>query len=116
MPLLCHMLSRKLPPGGAVMGARPTTYGGAIMSSKRVFVPLTDEVLYRRPEWIAESGKLTPFNAGLPCYRWLAEQGGQMAEAAEGAAATPAVRPMRRRGGLLPARSRRLPFVPAYGT
>jgi len=42
------------------------------MNSKRVFVPLTDEVLYRRPEWIAESGKLTPFNAGLPCYRWLA--------------------------------------------
>jgi len=116
MPLLCHMLSRKLPPGGAVMGARVTTNGGAIMNSKRVFVPLTDEVLYRHPEWIAEGGALTPFNAGLPCYRWLAEQGGHAAATATFTEAAPTVRPVRRRGGLLPARRRRLPFAPAYGT
>lgn len=87
------------------------------MNSKRVFVPLTDEVLYRHPEWIAEGGVLTPFNAGLPCYRWLAEQGGCLAEGAAAVEdkAAPAVRPVRRRGGPLPA-SRRLPFAPAYGT
>lgn len=88
------------------------------MNSKRVFVPLTDEVLYRHPEWIAKRGKLTPFNAGLPCYRWLAEQGGRastVATAAEQTAA-PAVQLVRRRGGFLPARRRRLPFAPAYGT
>ena len=37
---------------------------------KKVFVPLTDELLYDHPELI--NGPLLPYAAGRPCYHWLA--------------------------------------------
>lgn len=39
------------------------------MSSK-VFVPITDEMLYEHPEWI--STPLRPYQVGNPCFHWLA--------------------------------------------
>ena len=39
------------------------------MKSKKVFVPLTDELLYEHPERI--SGPLIPFSPDLPCHHWL---------------------------------------------
>ena len=37
---------------------------------KKVFIPLTDEILYDHPELI--DGPLLPYAAGRPCYHWLA--------------------------------------------
>ena len=34
-----------------------------------VFVPLTDEILYERPDLI--NGPLRPYVAGRACYHWL---------------------------------------------
>lgn len=36
---------------------------------RRVFVPLTDEILYDHPELI--DGRVLPYAAGRPCYHWL---------------------------------------------
>jgi len=36
---------------------------------RRVFVPLTDEILYDHPELI--SGPVVPYVPGTPCYHWL---------------------------------------------
>lgn len=36
--------------------------------SQKVFVPLTDELLYDHPELI--TAPLRPFNAGQPCFHW----------------------------------------------
>jgi len=35
----------------------------------RVFIPLTDELLYDCPELIP--GPVVPYVAGTPCYHWL---------------------------------------------
>lgn len=37
--------------------------------TQRVFIPLTDELLYDHPELI--SGPLVPYVTGTPCYHWL---------------------------------------------
>lgn len=37
--------------------------------TQRVFIPLTDEILYDHPELI--SGPVVPYVAGTPCYHWL---------------------------------------------
>lgn len=37
--------------------------------TQRVFIPLTDELLYDYPELI--SGPVVPYVAGTPCYHWL---------------------------------------------
>ena len=37
--------------------------------SGKVFVPLTDEILYEHPELI--SGGLVPYVPGRACYHWL---------------------------------------------
>ncbi len=37
--------------------------------TQQVFIPLTDEILYDHPELI--TGRLIPYVAGRPCYRWL---------------------------------------------
>ncbi len=37
--------------------------------SRYVFVPLTDEILYDRPELI--NGPIVPYIPGAPCHRWL---------------------------------------------
>lgn len=36
---------------------------------KKVFVPLTDEILYDHPELI--NGPVLPYAAGQACYHWL---------------------------------------------
>lgn len=36
---------------------------------QRVFIPLTDELLYDHPELIP--GPVVPYVAGTPCYHWL---------------------------------------------
>ena len=36
---------------------------------KKVFVPLTDEILYDHPELI--NGPVLPYTAGQACYHWL---------------------------------------------
>ncbi len=36
---------------------------------QKVFVPLTDELLYDHPELI--TAPLRPFNADEPCFHWL---------------------------------------------
>ena len=37
---------------------------------QKIFVPLTDEMLYDHPELI--TAPLRPFNAGQPCFHWMA--------------------------------------------
>ncbi|MDZ7841159.1 MAG: hypothetical protein U5R46_10145 [Gammaproteobacteria bacterium] len=37
--------------------------------TQRVFIPLTDELLYDYPELIP--GPVVPYVAGAPCYHWL---------------------------------------------
>jgi len=37
---------------------------------KKVFIPLTDEIMYDHPEWI--SGPVIPYEAGQECHHWLA--------------------------------------------
>ena len=37
--------------------------------STKVFVPLTDEILYQHPE-LYKNG-LVPYRTGLPCFHWL---------------------------------------------
>jgi len=37
--------------------------------TQRVFIPLTDELLYDYPELI--TGPVVPYVAGTPCYHWL---------------------------------------------
>jgi len=37
--------------------------------TQRVFIPLTDEMLYDYPELIP--GPVVPYVAGTPCYHWL---------------------------------------------
>ncbi len=37
---------------------------------ERIFIPLTDELLYDHPERI--TGPLMPYSAGRPCHHWLA--------------------------------------------
>jgi len=37
--------------------------------TRRVFIPLTDEILYDHPELI--SGPVVPYVPGTPCYHWL---------------------------------------------
>ena len=37
----------------------------------KVFVPITDELLYRSPEKI--SNELVPYHPEYPCYRWLVD-------------------------------------------
>ena len=44
--------------------------------SQKIFVPLTDELLYDHPELI--SAPLLPFNVDQPCFHWL---GNWMADA-----------------------------------
>ncbi len=36
----------------------------------RIFVPLTDEILYDHPERI--TGPLLPYSVDRPCHHWLA--------------------------------------------
>ena len=36
-----------------------------------VFVPLTDEILYKYPDLVRNG--LVPYRAGLPCFHWLKE-------------------------------------------
>jgi len=38
--------------------------------AKKVFIPVTDEMLYERPELI--TAPLRPFRIDDPCYHWLA--------------------------------------------
>jgi hypothetical protein len=38
----------------------------------KVFVPITDEFLYRTPEKI--SNELVPYDPDYPCYRWLVDR------------------------------------------
>lgn len=38
--------------------------------NRRVFVPITDEILYDHPELI--NGPLVPYRPGTPCHHWLA--------------------------------------------
>ena len=40
--------------------------------SQKVFVPITDEILYDHPELI--TAPLLPFNAGQPCFHWMADR------------------------------------------
>ncbi len=40
------------------------------VTKKRVFVPITDEMLYEHPELI--NGPLMPYNRGQPCHHELA--------------------------------------------
>lgn len=35
----------------------------------KVFVPLTDEILYQHPELFRNG--LVPYRTGLPCFHWL---------------------------------------------
>ena len=37
---------------------------------QKIFVPLTDEMLYDHPELI--TAPLRPFDVGQPCFHWLA--------------------------------------------
>ena len=37
--------------------------------STKVFVPLTDEILYQHPELFRNG--LVPYRTGLPCLHWL---------------------------------------------
>lgn len=37
--------------------------------TQRVFIPLTDDILYDHPELI--SGPVVPYVVGTPCYHWL---------------------------------------------
>ncbi len=37
----------------------------------KVFIPLTDELLYDHPELI--TAPLRPFTTGQPCFHWMAE-------------------------------------------
>jgi len=39
--------------------------------STKVFVPITDEILYDRPELI--TAPLRPFTVDQPCFHWLAD-------------------------------------------
>jgi len=39
--------------------------------SAKVFVPITDEILYDRPELI--TAPLRPFTLDQPCFHWLAD-------------------------------------------
>ncbi len=60
----------------------------------RQFVPLTDELLYERPE--AVTGPLLPYQVDRPCHRWLAMDEGpdrKDRDSAEGNAACPGSRP-----------------------
>ena len=43
-----------------------------VRTPQKVFVPLTDELLYDHPELI--SAPLRPYRFGLPCLRWLSVQ------------------------------------------
>jgi hypothetical protein len=38
----------------------------------KVFVPITDEFLYRAPEKIGN--ELVPYHPDYPCYRWLVDR------------------------------------------
>ncbi|MGI9310645.1 MAG: hypothetical protein ACR2P7_03805 [bacterium] len=40
--------------------------------SQKVFVPITDELLYAHPELLTA---LRPFNVGQPCFHWMAGDG-----------------------------------------
>lgn len=37
--------------------------------TRRIFIPLTDEILYDHPELI--TGPVVPYVPGAPCYHWL---------------------------------------------
>ena len=39
--------------------------------NQKIFVPLTDELLYDHPELI--TAPLRPFNAGQPCFHWMGD-------------------------------------------
>lgn len=38
--------------------------------SYKVFIPVTDEILYEHPELI--TSPLRPYQAGNPCFHWMA--------------------------------------------
>jgi len=40
--------------------------------SQKVFIPVTDEILYERPELI--TSPLLPFHIDHPCFRWLSAE------------------------------------------
>ncbi|MBX2869426.1 MAG: hypothetical protein KTR18_12160 [Acidiferrobacterales bacterium] len=39
---------------------------------QKVFIPVTDEILYERPELI--TSPLMPFQVDQPCFRWLSAE------------------------------------------
>ncbi len=52
--------------------------------AQKVFIPITDELLYEHPELI--TAPLRPFTAGQPCFHWLAAAGNKTGEAESGEA------------------------------
>ena len=48
--------------------------------SQKVFIPVTDEILYERPDLI--TAPLRPYRVDEPCFRWLAVEIEEVDEAA----------------------------------